>query len=190
MMHYVNPFLQKTLSSHSSFDFTRFIIYTSVLLYPLMYYFESIPLRHFLAVNVFTCFYIILLCIISAEDLISMTIPDIFNILLLICGILLRINSAGLEDAACAILRAASVFIIFYILSVLTKHGIGGGDIKMLSAASVITGTHAAFYAFFTAVFLAAAACLPVLFLPKEKRTGRKIPFGPFLAIGIFMQLV
>ena len=79
--------------------------------------------------------------------------------------------------------------LIFYIMSKLTKDGIGMGDVKLIASMGWILG----FAATFTAVLLAMILCsltAVVLLLTRIKRKNDAIPMGPFLFFGYIAMLI
>lgn len=86
--------------------------------------------------------------------------------------------------------RAAGFFAVSALMVVcifLRPGSFGGGDIKMMAAAGFLLGIPEVYRAFCTAVLAAGAfsACLFALNIRKAE-----IPFGPFLSLGIFSEVV
>jgi len=61
----------------------------------------------------------------------------------------------------------------------------GGGDVKLLAMIGAFLGWQRALMTFFLAPFLGAAVGLYVLIAKKD----HTIPYGPFLALGVFVSL-
>ena len=72
---------------------------------------------------------------------------------------------------------------IFFAIIVVTRGGMGGGDMKLATMLGAFLGWRAALFAFFIAFTLASVVSVVLLV---SGRRGRKdlLPFGPFLAIG------
>lgn len=88
--------------------------------------------------------------------------------------------------AAAGLLLAGAVMLI---LAVVSRGGMGGGDVKLAAVAGFFLGPGPAMLALFLA-FVAGGAAGLVLLLTKMK--GRKdfIPFGPYIALGAVAALL
>jgi len=86
------------------------------------------------------------------------------------------------------ILAGAGSFAIFLLLAVLTRGGIGGGDIKLIGALGLFLGLDRII---FTVVCGIIAGGLVSLFLLSTKRKKRKdaIAYGPYFAIAAMIAL-
>lgn len=73
---------------------------------------------------------------------------------------------------------------LLFLIAVISRGGMGGGDIKLMAMAGLAIGWKWALLGFFIATFLGGAVSL-VLLLSKKAERKDKIAFGPFLAIGI-----
>ena len=90
-----------------------------------------------------------------------------------------------LKNAILGFLIGGGLFLVVYIVS---KKGLGGGDVKFMAAAGLYLGLRAVFSAMFFGTCLAAITGLILILL---KRIGRKdtIPLAPFLYIGILLTV-
>ncbi len=77
---------------------------------------------------------------------------------------------------------------VFFIIAVLSRGGMGGGDIKMMAMVGAILGWKAVFLTTFTGSVIGSAYGISLMIL-KGKGRKAKIPFGPFLAIGSVVSL-
>ncbi len=77
---------------------------------------------------------------------------------------------------------------IFYLIALLSKGGMGGGDIKLMAMIGGLLGWKGVFA---TTFFGSLSGSLVGIFLMIFKGKGRKtkIPFGPFLAFGAIISL-
>lgn len=77
---------------------------------------------------------------------------------------------------------------LFYLVAVLSRGGMGGGDIKMMAMVGALMGWKSVFLTTFLGSL---AGSLIGVFLMIFKGRGRKtkIPFGPFLALGTLVTL-
>lgn len=77
---------------------------------------------------------------------------------------------------------------IFYLVAVVSKGGMGGGDIKLIAMFGAFLGWQKCLLTIFVGVLLGSVVGIILMLL---KRKGRKdpIPFGPFLCIGALVSL-
>lgn len=123
-----------------------------------------------------------LLHILVVSDLIYMLIP---NRILLVFGILIfpiwLINSS--VPWWDSILSAFFTFGILAVIAIISKGGIGGGDIKLLALLGFMVGFKMILLAFFLACFFGAIISL-ILLLFGIIRRKEPIPFAPFISLG------
>ena len=125
--------------------------------------------------------FISLLIIINVSDIAYMLIPDkilLFFLPLLIIG---RIFSP-LSPWWDSLLGAFIGFGILYLIAVVSKGGMGGGDIKLFFLIGIVLGTVNSLLTLFVASVIGMIVGIIVL---KIRRQGRKtpVPFGPSIAI-------
>ncbi len=80
-------------------------------------------------------------------------------------------------------------FLLFFIMSRMTKGGIGMGDVKLLAAMGMLLGIEGAI----NALIFSMVACLLVslaLLISKKKKAKDHIPFGPFIFIGYCITIM
>lgn len=137
----------------------------------------------------FVLFFLSSLIVISFIDLDFQIIPDRISISLILFGLLLSVLShsaynlvADLKESLLGILVGGGSLLIIALLS---KGGMGGGDIKLNAGIGAFLGWQNALLTIFIGSLLGAIVGLIIL-----KKTGnRKIPFGPFLSIGSIISL-
>ncbi len=137
----------------------------------------------------FVLFFISSLIVISFIDLDFQIIPDIISISLILAGLLLSVLPhstynlvADFKESFLGILVGGGSLLIIALLS---KGGMGGGDIKLNAGIGAFLGWQNALLTIFIGSFVGAIVGLIIL-----KKTGnRKIPFGPFLSIGSIVSL-
>jgi leader peptidase (prepilin peptidase)/N-methyltransferase len=78
---------------------------------------------------------------------------------------------------------------LFLLIAVLSRGGMGGGDIKLIAMIGAFLGWQAVLVTIFMAAMLSAVVGLSLILL---KQKGRKdpIPFAPFLALGAFVAML
>lgn len=137
-------------------------------------------------------FILSLLVIIAFIDLDTKIIPDILVVLILIGAIIYEIsmilvyNSFGnLLDNIFGLAIGGLLFLIIFVLS---KGGIGGGDIKLMAALGFILGVPKILLNIFLSFLLGAIASIILLSLGIRKKKDY-IPFGPFIVLSFIITL-
>ena len=129
--------------------------------------------------------FISLLMIITVSDISYMLIPDkvlLFFLPLLMIGRVLSPLTPWWDS----VLGAAFGFLLLLLIAVLSKGGMGGGDIKLFFLIGLVLGT------LYTILTLFLAAVLGILFggaLLLIRKQGRKtpIPFGPAIVVAALL---
>jgi leader peptidase (prepilin peptidase) / N-methyltransferase len=128
-----------------------------------------------------TILFISMLVIITVSDFAYMLIPDK---VLLFFGILLIIARAfsPLDPWWDSIIGAVGGFGILLLIAILSKGGMGGGDIKLFAVLGLVLGIIPTLLTLFLAAFI--GAIVGVIHLRRSKQ-GRKtpVPFGPSIAL-------
>jgi leader peptidase (prepilin peptidase)/N-methyltransferase len=77
---------------------------------------------------------------------------------------------------------------LFYLIAVVSKGGMGGGDIKLIAMIGAFLGWQGALFTIFSGALLGSLVGVMLMLLGKKGRKD-KVPFGPFLSCGaiIFM---
>lgn len=136
-----------------------------------------------------TFIFISALIVISFIDLDFQIIPDQISIPLIFLGLFLSFlphNSLNLasnvKDSIMGIVVGGGSLLI---ISIITKGGMGGGDVKLNAAIGAFLGWKASLLTIFIGSLAGSIVGIIIL-----KKTGnRKIPFGPFLSFGALMCL-
>ena len=123
-----------------------------------------------------------LFMIITVSDLKYMLIPD--KILLVFAGVfLIERIFIPLTPWWDSLLGAAIGFTLLLIIAIVSKGGMGGGDIKLFALIGFVVGTKTMLLSFMLATFYGAFFGIIGLLFKLVKR-GKPIPFGPFIAAG------
>jgi leader peptidase (prepilin peptidase)/N-methyltransferase len=77
---------------------------------------------------------------------------------------------------------------LFYAIAVLSKGGMGGGDIKMMAMVGGLMGWKSVLLTIFLGILTGAIFGITLMIF-KGKGRKTKIPFGPFLALGTLIAL-
>ena len=131
----------------------------------------------------------------ACNDYRDYRIPNIFPLTIAISAIAcLSIGYFTSQEGATAYIFssvfAAVVVVIFMIVaSLLTRRGIGMGDIKLLTALALLGGVNTIGW---TLIFgVAVCAVVAVFFLITKKNTVKgTMPFGPFIFIGYIITII
>ena len=88
-----------------------------------------------------------------------------------------------------AVVGGAVGLLIFLFIVIVSRGGMGWGDVKMAGLIGLITGFPSVFVALFLAIL---SGGVTAVFLLLFKAKGRKdsIPFGPFLSLGVIITLL
>ncbi|NRD76000.1 prepilin peptidase [Bacillus sp. BRMEA1] len=120
--------------------------------------------------------------IIVVSDIQYMIIPD--KILIWFAGIfLLERIMWPLSPWWDSLLGAAAGFVLLLVIAIITKGGMGGGDIKLYGLLGLVLGIKLVLLSFFLSTFFGAVFGGLALLLSIVKRR-QPIPFGPFIAAG------
>ncbi|WP_316571855.1 prepilin peptidase [Neobacillus sp. YIM B06451] len=123
-----------------------------------------------------------LFMIIFVSDIHYMIIPD--KILLVFAGIFLVERVLWpLSPWWDSLLGAAVGFVLLLLIALVSKGGMGGGDIKLFAVIGFAVGTKLVLLSFFFATMFGAVFGALGLMLRLVKRK-QPIPFGPFIGLG------
>ncbi|WP_050615928.1 prepilin peptidase [Bacillus testis] len=123
-----------------------------------------------------------LLVIVTVSDLAYMLIPD--KILIVFAGIflvlMLFLDSLNPIDS---LLGAIVGFALLLLIALVSKGGMGGGDIKLFAVLGLALGVKLTLLALFFSVFYGAVIGI-ILMAAGVVKKKQPVPFGPFIALG------
>lgn len=127
------------------------------------------------------------LLVLTFIDLTHQILPDLITIPGIIIGLIATssVLPAGLINSLIGIFLGGGVF---YLAAVLSKGGMGGGDIKLIAMIGAFLGWKDVLLTIFIGAFTGSLVGI-FLMLFKGKRRKDPIPFGPFLAAGAIISL-
>ncbi|MGI6562887.1 MAG: prepilin peptidase [Clostridia bacterium] len=128
------------------------------------------------------------LVVISFIDLDTQEIPNGAVLLIIGLGVLNILLDSSLKWTE-SLIGFFAVSIPMLLIAMVSKGGMGGGDIKLMAAAGLFLGWKNVLTAFFIACLIAGVLGMILILLKKRERKD-KIPFGPFLAIGILISML
>lgn len=132
------------------------------------------------------------LLVITFIDLDHQIIPDSLSIGGIVAGLaLVWWMPVSYLDALIGLgLGAGLLIAVIYGYFFLTgKHGMGGGDVKLLGMIGVFTGWQGVLFTIFTGSLAGSLVGIPWALL-QRKNMQTAIPFGPFLALGAFIYVL
>lgn len=161
------------------------------LLYMLLYHHFGLSLQSIVLAILATS-----LLIVSFIDLAHQIIPDVITLPGIVAGILISalVTLVGLGHPALVGLGNAALGVLlggglFFLVAVLSRGGMGGGDIKLIAMIGAFLGWQAVLLTIFLGALSGAMVGIGLMLL---KKRGRKdpLPFGPFLALGALLAMV
>ncbi len=125
------------------------------------------------------------LVIITAIDYEHKIIPDIITLPGIVLGLGAGSYMVGPVNSVLGFLVGGG---LFYLLAVLSRGGMGGGDIKFIAAAGALLGWQKVLLVIILGATLGSVIGL-ILMIAQKKDRKSQIPFGPFLAIGTLVAI-
>ncbi|AMW99498.1 prepilin peptidase [Rummeliibacillus stabekisii] len=125
--------------------------------------------------------FISLLVIITVSDIVYMLIPDKVLLPFALILIILRVVSP-LEPWWDAFAGAVIGFSILFLIALVSKGGMGGGDIKLFFVIGLVLGIQHTMLALFLSALIGLVAGL-IGILWQKKGRKQPIPFGPWIAL-------
>ena len=125
------------------------------------------------------------LVIITAIDIKHQIIPDAITLPGIILGLAAGSYSIGFFDSVLGCLLGGG---LFYLLAVISNGGMGGGDIKYITAAGALVGWEKVLLIIFIGAFLGSIVSLFQMVVLKKSRKNL-IAFGPFLSVATLITL-
>jgi leader peptidase (prepilin peptidase)/N-methyltransferase len=128
------------------------------------------------------------LLIVALIDLDHRIIPNIITLPGMAVGV-------GLSMGVLPLAPLASLFglmiggAIFYLIALVSKGGMGGGDIKLIAMIGAFLGLQGGLFTIFASALLGSVVGLMLMLLGKRGRKDR-VPFGPFLSFGAILFML
>ncbi|WP_333870589.1 prepilin peptidase [Desulforamulus putei] len=134
--------------------------------------------------------YILLFCALLTASLIDFDhriIPDEINLFLILTGLLLQ-GLQSFDALVSGIIGGLMGGGLLLVIAVLSRGGLGGGDIKLVTGIGVFLGWKLLLVSLFVSFILGSLVGIAwVLFKNKGLKTA--VPFGPFLSIGAIIAV-
>ncbi len=97
-------------------------------------------------------------------------------------------GSGVLSVISSALLGIAIMFIPMYLGHLISRGGVGAGDVKLLAVIGIFLGFRSSYMLLMVAFIVAAVFCL-VQLIRKRITMKSHMPFVPFIAIGMFLMV-
>lgn len=139
---------------------------------------------------------IALLCLVGSGcvDFIEHRIPNLFPLVMAVGAILLLTlgcltgQEGALAYIVSSVFSAAVSAACLTVASLLSRHGIGAGDIKLIAALALMGGVYVICGTLFFAMAVCAITSI-ILLATKKKTIKQSVPFGPFVLIGYMITI-
>ena len=134
-----------------------------------------------------------LLCIFFT-DLDHMEIPEIFQLILLVCGLVLLLEDVSFNNILLKVTGFIGAGLLFVITNFIYKlirkrDGIGFGDVELMACAGLILGGYKVMLALLISCIAGAIILIIVNFIKKNGDRNKEYPFAIFLVPGILIAL-
>lgn len=131
---------------------------------------------------------------IAVIDLFHFIIPDSLTLPLLLCAVLYSLLPGGITPLQCGLgilAGGGSLFAVGLIGEFVFKKGesMGGGDVKLMALAGAAFGWKTAFLTIMFGAITGSVGGLIMIAFRKFSK-DHKIPFGPFLALGLWIAVL
>ncbi|MEG2770590.1 MAG: A24 family peptidase, partial [Oscillospiraceae bacterium] len=127
--------------------------------------------------------------VISMIDFDTMTIPNGLILALIVPCILSVLSDSAFPLMHERLIGFVCVSVPLLIFALVIKGSFGGGDIKMMAICGFFLGWKNTLFATFVGFIVGGIAVVLMLAFKKVKK-GMHIPFGPWLAIGVFVAML
>jgi leader peptidase (prepilin peptidase) / N-methyltransferase len=133
-------------------------------------------------------FLISALLIVALIDLDHRIIPNIITLPGMAVGVSLSMGVLPLTPLA-SLFGLMIGGAIFYLIALVSKGGMGGGDIKLIAMIGAFLGLQGGLFTIFASALLGSVVGLMLMLLGKKGRKDR-VPFGPFLSFGAILFMI
>ena len=121
-----------------------------------------------------------------------MEIPEVFQAILLVCGLLLLLDDPTKENLMLKVFGFIGAGALFIVVNAVFKlirkrDGIGFGDVELIACAGLILGGYKTIFALVVSCVVGGIALVIYSLVKKEK--GKEYPFAVILVGGILLAL-
>lgn len=121
-------------------------------------------------------------------DLDHQIVPDVITLPGLVIGVIISstILPTGLINSLIGLFLGGG---LFYLVALISRGGMGGGDIKLIAMIGAFAGWKAVLLTIFISAFTGSVLGI-ILMIFKGKSRKYPVPFGPFLALGAMISIL
>lgn len=160
----------------------------NAIIYIILFYYFSLSLNF-----IFYALISSVLLVITVIDLKEMIIPDVLVLIILILSIINKTLNYFIYGISPQILSSLGGLLLagglFLAIVILSKGGMGGGDVTLIASLGFILGYKEILFNIFLSFILGAIISL-FLLITKIKSRKDPIPFGPFIILAFFITLL
>jgi leader peptidase (prepilin peptidase) / N-methyltransferase len=128
------------------------------------------------------------LVVVALIDLDHKIIPNIITLPGILAGLSLSLQLLPITPLT-SLLGVLIGGVLFYLIALISKGGMGGGDIKLIAMIGAFLGWHGTLFTIFSSALLGAVVGIMLMVLGKKGRKD-KVPFGPFLSFGAILFML
>jgi leader peptidase (prepilin peptidase)/N-methyltransferase len=128
------------------------------------------------------------LLVVALIDIDYKIIPNTITLPGIVIGLGLSIWALPITPLA-SLLGILMGGIFFYLIALISKGGMGGGDIKLIAMIGAFLGWQGAFFTILSGALLGSLVGVTLMLLGRKGRKD-KVPFGPFLSAGAILFML
>ena len=128
------------------------------------------------------------LLVVTLIDFDHKIIPNIITLPGIAIGLGLSMSALPVTPLA-SLLGISMGGTFFYLIALVSKGGMGGGDIKLIAMIGAFLGWQGALFTIFAGALLGSLAGVTLMLLGRKGRKD-KVPFGPFLSCGAVLFIL
>lgn len=136
--------------------------------------------------------WVILICFLIYFTYYDIKYRIISNKIIIACffiGIVLVFISGNISLWLSNITGAFGAFLLFFLASILSKGGIGMGDVKLMTCIGLYTGIYETLNISFISIMLSVLVGV-FLILIKKANKKTELPFVPFILLGVIVEML
>jgi leader peptidase (prepilin peptidase) / N-methyltransferase len=128
------------------------------------------------------------LLVVALIDFDHKIIPNIITLPGMVIGLGLSLGISAITPLT-SLLGLLVGGTLFYLIAIISKGGMGGGDIKLIAMIGAFLGWQGALFTIFSGALLGSLVGVTLMLLGKKGRKD-KVPFGPFLSCGAILFML